>query len=476
MAKFSFIQNIFIPNLGIMYLSSYLKMREHRCNVLIGSTRHILRELEKFSPDVIAFSCMSGEMNWLYETAHVIKRDYSDKVLTLVGGTLATFTPEIIKNPDIDIICRGEGELAIAELAEKLDNGKDINSIKNIWIKENGGIIKNSLRPLVQNLNELPFPDRDIYKKYPFVMQDPNFLVLTTRGCPFSCSYCVHEPLRELYSIENNQYIRRRTVENVILEILEAKQKYSLEKIWIIDDTFFLDSNWTENFLARYKSEIAVPFICSVRIDFIDKKKVKLLKECNYCHSVCFGIETENESYRKNILNRNMANNQIIKNSILFKRNGIKISTTNMMGLPGESLQNAMSTINLNKKVSPYSTVCTIYQPHPGTELYDYAIENLFFKNTDIKNLPAFTHGKSLLKQKDIKNIINLHKFFYVLVYMPYLFSIVKILIKLPYNIIYFLCYTLGYIIFFMKRLYKINLYRILKEIIIALRYYIVKC
>lgn len=479
MSKIAFIQGLHIPNLGIMYLSSFLKFKGHQSKVFLGSYKNILENLEEFCPDIIAFSCMSGEKSWLYSTVKVIKENYSgfEKTMVVVGGPLATFTPEIVENPYIDMACRGEGELVIAEIADKVSKNRECKEIKNTWVKYDNKIYKNNLRPLIQNLNKLPFPDRSIYKNYPFIMNDPNFLVLTMRGCPYSCSYCIHEPLRKLYSVTNKCYLRQRSVENVIEELKKAKQEFNLQTIWIIDDTFFLDKNWTKEFLRRYKSEVKLPFKCSVRIDNLDRERIELLKQSNYCHSVCFGIETGSDKYRKEVLNKNITNEQIIKKSNLLKRYGMEISTTNMIALPGETVNNALSTINLNKEISPSSGVCTIYKPHPGTELYDYVLKNSFFKKSDVENMPSFTHSQSFLRQENKNRLVNLHKFFYALVFMPHFFplKLIRILIKLPYNIFYFFFYCIGYVYFYMRRLYKINLYRALQEIIVALRYYVTR-
>ena len=121
-----------------------------------------------FQPDVVAFSCTTGVHRWAGDFAEKIKRGRD--VLTVVGGPHPTFFPKFIEHPGVDVICRGEGEQAIVEMANKISAGEPVQDTLNCWFKRNGEIVSNGLRPLIANLDSIPNPDRLIYRsKYPYL-------------------------------------------------------------------------------------------------------------------------------------------------------------------------------------------------------------------------------------------------------------------------------------------------------------------
>lgn len=197
----------------------------------------------------MGFPCTTGNHRWCLEASKVIKNN--TKVLTIFGGPHPTFLPETIAEAGVDIICRGEAETAVSELANKLDNRGDITTVSNCWFKHNGKIVKNELRPLVENLDSLPFPDRDIYyRKYPFLNRSQKGFI-AGRGCPFKCSYCFNESMQTLYK-NKGRYIRYRSLDNVLEEIKHTYNKYGMRTVYMMDDTFILNTPWVYEFLDRY--------------------------------------------------------------------------------------------------------------------------------------------------------------------------------------------------------------------------------
>ncbi len=472
MAKVAFVQFLYMHILGPMYLSANLKNNGHSCIMVIGSQRDILRKLNRVKPDIVAFSSTANERKWGMYMAKQIKDKFGDKTPIIFGGPLATFSTEIIDNPFVDMICRGEGESAMLELADAFELQTDKTKIRNLWIKQDKSLIKNELRPLASNLDEIMFPDRDLYSDYPFIHDDPSSRVIVTRGCPYSCSFCFEPAYRQLYQ-EAGYQIRKRTVNNIIEELLILKAKYNKRHIWFIDDLFPLeDKQWLGEFLERYSREVAIPFSCHTRIDLIDEETAEILKNSKFCSGISFGIETGNEEYRKNILKKKIDNEQIKKGVAILKRYKLDFSTTNMIGLPGETIEDALSTIKLNREIGAHFSVCTVYQPLPETELTRFSLKYKYIEENDLTRLALFSHEKSLLKQKDIREIVNLHKFFYVILYLPWLSQLVNFLIKLPCYIFYNMLYKTSYFLFYMNKIHNFKLVRFLKEGIIGFRYY----
>ena len=304
MAKFAFVQFLSMHILGPMYLSAALKKNGHTCAMVIGDQREILRKLNRIKPDIVAFSSTANERKWGMYMAKEIKEKFDDKIPIMFGGPLATFSPEIIETPFVDMICRGEGESAILELATAIEGRTDKTKIRNLWVKQNQHVFQNEPRPLISNLDELAFPDRDLYNDYPFIKNEPSSRAIVTRGCPYSCSFCSEPAYRKLYSSVGYQ-IRKRSVDNIIEELRILKKRYNKRHIWFIDDLFSLENKqWLTKLLDRYSQEIAIPFNCHTRIDLIDEETVKMLKNSKFCLGISFGIETGNEAYRKNVLKK----------------------------------------------------------------------------------------------------------------------------------------------------------------------------
>jgi len=255
----------------------------------------------------------------------------------IFGGPHPTFFPEIIDNPSVDIICIGEGELAITELADRLDAKEDFYDIENLWVKDTDGeIIKNPVRPLIQDLDGLRFPDRNIYYgKYPFLnrSQKPFF---AGRGCPFNCAFCFNYVLKDIYKDKGN-FIRLRSPKNLIDEIISVKDTFGLKTVYLQDDTILFNREWLIEFLSIYRKEVGLPFVCLVRADLMDKEIARELKRSN-CYSVFFGVETGDEKMRKRLLKKDIDNAQIIETARILKKYKIKFRTYNMLGLPGEEL------------------------------------------------------------------------------------------------------------------------------------------
>src|SRR5262245_65196807 len=141
----------------------------------------------------------------------------------------------------IDISCQGEGELAMLELAEALEHDQDVTKIRNLHVKtRNGTVHRNELRPAVP-LDELPFPDRELYYKYAFLRDMPMKRFISSMGCPYPCTFC-HEPvIRAMYRSETkSDYVRRKSVRRVVDEIKYIAKRYPLKHVHFSDDFFFI--------------------------------------------------------------------------------------------------------------------------------------------------------------------------------------------------------------------------------------------
>ena len=269
MAKVLFLQNLPFEYIGPMHISALLKNYGHDCRLLILSEhKNYLYEIMEYDPDLIGFSTMTGPHKWVLKIATEIKENVNYPVL--LGGSHPTFFPEIIHEPCVDMVCLGEGEFAVLELADKLDKGEDITNIQNLWIKKDGQIIKNDLRPLVEDLDKLPFPDRALYDDCKILRSVPAMKFLTGRGCPYRCTFCFNHKFNEIYR-GLGRIVRKRSVDSLIKEIKDTVQKYKLKLIRFPDDTFTGKQKWLLEFLHKYKQEIKLPFTGLAQANELDE-------------------------------------------------------------------------------------------------------------------------------------------------------------------------------------------------------------
>lgn len=443
MTKIIFLHNLVYEHLGPMYLSAILKNNGHDCDVFIqGEDGDIVKRVIQAKPDIVAFSCTTGIHKWACKIAKRIKKEYD--CLIIMGGAHPTYFPEIINEPSIDAICRGEGEYAFLDLANAIRDKKSIEHIQNLWVKKNGKIYKNNLRPLNKNLDDLPSPDRSVYyNKYKFLRDNPRKTFMATRGCPFNCTFCHNPSLKQLYKTKG-QAIRRKSPEKIVEEILEVKTKYLLEMVHFIDDHFVLDHKWLSKFLKLYKEKIKLPFGCSIRPGSVNEEIVKRMSSAG-CERTYFSIETGNENLRNQILNKGITNEQIIHTAHLMKKYKIKFKGYNMMGLPEETLQDAFLTIKLNRLIKTDYPVCTILQPYPKTEIYNYLLKKGYLDDSSSPDDFAQSYFGLNQKMKIKKEILNLHKFFFYAVKFPKLDPIIKQLIKLPPNKFFDIIFLTGF-------------------------------
>ena len=439
MAKILFLQNLPFEYMGPMYLSAVLKEHGHQCSLIVASeNKNYFAKIREINPDFIGFSTMTGPHNWVVKTATEIKK-YFDKPVIL-GGTHPTFFPEIIYESSVDIICLGEGEETILELAEKYDKNEDIFHIKNLWIKKNGRIFKNELRPLVEDLDQLPFPDRTLYDDCKILRSVPAMKFLTGRGCPYRCSFCFNHKFNELYR-GLGRIVRKRGIDNLIAEIKETKEEYDLKLIRFPDDTFTGNKQWLIEFLGRYKEKINLPFTGLARANELDEESVIGLKNSG-CLNIYIGVETGNENLRNKILKKKLTNKQIINATGSLREYNVRFGTYNMFGLPGETLDLAFETIKFNHLLKPDYTINNIFQPYPKTELANVAAEQgLLNPNSDY--LDTMNEG-SILKLDNINQLVNLCRFAYLAIKFPIVVPFIKVLIKLPPNRLFKLVFELS--------------------------------
>ncbi|RPH82780.1 MAG: radical SAM protein, partial [Desulfobacteraceae bacterium] len=254
-----------------------------------------------------------------------------------------------------------------------LEAGNDVRRIQNLWVKDNGTILQNPSRPFIQDLDGLPFVDRELgdHQKVISNWGLSQIRIMAGRGCPFNCTFCSNHRIRKM---QPGRYVRFRSADHIIREIKELQQRYRFEEILFDDDICWIDRDLVHEFAEKYKKEVGLPFMFSGRVEVLDRDKLAALKDAGGTR-VGFGVEHGDQKFRSQVLRRRMTNKQILEVTRAAKEVGLQIKTLNMVGLPGETLALHQETIRLNQQIQPDVVGSTIFYPMPGTDLYDLCLK-----------------------------------------------------------------------------------------------------
>jgi len=448
MAKIVFVQRLWFEYPGVETLSACLKQDGHSVDVVIGEGLSGFDDVF-VGADIIAFSVMTGFQRWAVSLGKQLKEKYNSCII--FGGPHPTYFPDIVNEEGVDIICRGEGEGALLDLAERLDRKEALTDIPNLWVKHNGRVFKNELRSLIENLDDLPFPDREIYyDKYPFIGGNSHRSFIAGRGCPYGCSFCFNAQLKQMYK-DKGKYVRMRSPGKVIDEIKRVKERYLTEKVFFHDDTFVLNHKWLREFLDDYSEQIRLPFFCQARADTFTEELIKNLKRAG-CQAVFFAIESGDETIRRKVLNKPISNEKIIKSARWLKENGIKISTYNMLGIPGERVEQALKTVELNMTIKADYPRCSFLTPYPGTRIAELAMEqNSLSKGANFEINSNSQQSEMFMATTEGRELKNLHSLFQTAILFPWTYPLVKRLIRLPLGLVFKLWWAVIYFLVFTK-------------------------
>lgn len=341
-----------------------------------SSTEDLLKAVADFNPDIVGFGVYGYTEKKADELAAAVKRKFRN-VPILYGGIETTINPQkAIAKEWVDLICCGEGEGSLLDICNAIDNNSgDFSSIENIWVKDGGRVIRNSLRQLIDP-DTLPLPDWSSYAPYQHYGPIEGRIyklgmVMFGRGCPYSCSYCESVLVREAYFKAGiKKYVRHKSPEKFVNDCAHLVEAYGIEFFYFTDGTFLtMTDDVLEKLSHLFKSKVNKPFLCLTTVPSVTGKRARLLKEMG-CFQVNMGIEAGSQRYRKEILNRpNMSNENIAKAFKAMKDAGIRVSAYNMIGIPWQDRNGVFETIKLNRRCRPDRTNVSIYIPFEGTHL-----------------------------------------------------------------------------------------------------------
>jgi len=508
----------YIDPMNIELLSALAKREGHSTYLSILAQDDLMTDLKRINPDIVAFSTMTGEVTYYIQAAQLVKK-YSPNISTIIGGPHCTFFPEIIEEECFDAVGLGECDNAWPNFLRALGRGDNIHNIKNILTKENwysrfkirhkqddfpiiqdGAntqyincpegkylYLREHLERRLANLDGLPFLDRELIYSKTHLAEFPMRSFMSSRGCPFECTYCFEPRFNEIYR-GMGPIFNRYSVKRLCEELKELKERWPTQFIKFYDDLFFIKravDPWLEEFAEIYPREVGLPFFCLTRCNILTEEILKLLIKAGL-HSLTMSIEAGNDYVRNHIIKRHMTREEILYAFDLCRKHKVVTFANSIFGIPVKKeimeqhgktpIDYDIESLKLNIECgATFGEFGCIY-PYPGCELTEYVIRNGWFSKEDLQSLHISYQSESPLncftpKEKMMQN--NLALLGTVCVAFPWLTNIaVKYLIKLPLTKLYFILYYIskGYLNIFKVYPMKFTITNLIKNIIRSLR------
>lgn len=380
-----------VPPTGLLYVGTILKEEGHDVRVFdvnIKEKDSIIKKIKEIDPDLIGFSAMT--------TSYAITKEFNKELKKEVpyayycwGGVHATALPvETIKENGLDFLVYGEGEFTMAEVCRRIKNkknndeqGVNLEGINGVYYIDRG-IIKNTPpRAFIKDLDSLPIPDRSLLENFKWYLSPPGILrgkfrygittMYASRGCPYQCIFCASK-------IVHGSNIRRRSVDNVIKEMVYLKDRFGVTGIYFNDDTFATDINWLKEFCDRLKKEgLNMVWGCQTRANIAQNLDILKMMKRGGCVQVDIGCESGSDKILEN-LKKGITSFMILKSFENLKK--VKMSTfaTFIIGNPGETMEDVKKTEEVARR-APGAVSFLILVPYPGSPLFKMALDNKWF-------------------------------------------------------------------------------------------------
>ena len=364
------------PPLGLVYLASSLRSAGQEVTILDCLAKEIdpekiEREVQKQNPDIVGITAMTTCYS---EALRYVEKTKELGVLTMLGGPHVSARPtESLRESKADFVVYGEGERSIVELVNAIESKSGFSSICGIGYKNQGEIVINPGRDLIEDLNTIPMPAWDLMppKEYPpaphgaVVKRFPVAPIVTTRGCPFNCAFCASKCIWQ-------HKLRFRSAKNLVDEIELLVNEYSVRELHFEDDNFTANREHALSICNEIvKRKLDITWACpnGVRIDELDQELLIRMKESG-CYLLAFGIESGSQKILDGV-NKKLDINMVQEVIRMVKDVGITTWGFFIIGLPGETKETARETIEFAKKMPLDRAQFCMFTPLPGSDAYD---------------------------------------------------------------------------------------------------------
>ena len=396
-SKYKFM-GVIAPPLGIGYIAAVLRDNGIDVNILDASAedmdfKEFSEEIKNRSPDIISISALTPTINKALETAKTAKEVLPNSIIVM-GGYHPTFDfEETLENDFVDIVIRGEGEYVLRDLVETIENNGDLREVRGIVFKEDDNIVLNPNADLIYDLDALPFPAFDLMPmdKYKLLDMDTHMAtMITTRGCPMKCSFCSSAAM-------HGRKMRQRSVDNILAEIDFLREKYDINTIAFMDDTFTLKKSRLMEFCDKLKKkDYEIMWGCTARVDTLDEEVLKNMKESG-CITVFMGVESVDQN-QLDSMDKGITVPKIENAFKMSRKLGIRTIASVALGMPGDTKKIMNKTIKFVHKLKPNYAIYSLSTPYPGTRFYKESFEKNLIK---VKDWSKYTLISPILETAD---------------------------------------------------------------------------
>lgn len=427
--SFAGIFSLYFP-LGLAYLAGAAKKAGYECSILdmdaaeakegslnfsreyesynsyvsaLNDPQHptweLMRQLiVRQNPDFIGISALTTKFGSVIQTARFC-RQVLPEIPIIIGGAHASTMPQLTAEiPEADYVLRGEADESLPELLDTISSKGDLSKVGGLTWKKAGQIIHNPDRPFTQDLDSLALPDRSALLNPEHYSSEDMGVILTSRGCPFRCSYCFHMWERR---------VRFRSVDSVIEEIIAVNRAYGTTQFSLKDDSFTVRRKHVLALCEAFKKlPFKITFNCTTRVDILDDELVAAMKDAGLAQ-LSVGIESGSARILKET-DKDITHEQILKAAKLLNHHRIFWTGYFMIGLPTETEEDILKTMTFLHKARPYYGGIGVYSPFPKTKLFDQGVEmGLLDPNPPLEHFLK-TNPKDLFFKDPTKRVVNI--------------------------------------------------------------------
>jgi radical SAM superfamily enzyme YgiQ (UPF0313 family) len=322
----------------------------------------------EFRPDMVVIATSTPTIHTDLLMARLAK-ERAGAFTLLVDTHVTVFHKELVAEPFVDAAVRGEFESAVPEIADALNHGADLERIPGVTWSRGSEVIVNPDRPLLKDLDDLPWPDRDLVPAEQYIVglrtQDPCFMVMASRGCPFRCTFCLWVP------VMFNNKVRFRDVEKVVDEIAHLQNRYGAREVFFHDDTVNITVRRVEEIChAILRRRLKIGWIANFRADQTTPELFRLMKRAG-CTKILLGVESGSQKLLDETIDKEITLKEVEDTIRWAKESGIRVHCTYSLGAPGETRDTLRETLEFIKKTDPDDIQVSLMTPIPGTPFYE---------------------------------------------------------------------------------------------------------
>ncbi|MDI6791626.1 MAG: radical SAM protein [bacterium] len=373
MRKFAKDETIQVYPIWLAYSAAVLKQEGFETfliDAMVGqlTLEETMQKVKEINPEMIVLQVSTPSIEYDLKIAQHIKETI-DTAIVIVDFHASYYHKELVASPYIDFAVRGEMEMGIKEIATTFRDKGDFSQVLGITYKENGQVVANPDRPLIKDLDALPFPDRDLIDQRNYRQElchyPPYFQLFASRGCPGRCVFCVWPG-----GMFRNK-VRLRSVASVCDEIEHLKEKYGAKEIYLYDDTLNVSikrvMEMCQGFIDR---KLDIIWLCQMRPDHTSPEMFKMMKSCG-CRLVVFGVESGSQRMLDEVIHKGITLQQALNSVRWCQEAGIEAHATFVVGVPGETKETIAETTAFLKKLKPDEFQVSVATPYPGSPYYE---------------------------------------------------------------------------------------------------------